>query len=87
MLDDAGKREEDFIETIKTLSVAGFWVLFIAYGIPSLICLLINFSKLVIFGGYTRSEFDWGYYSYGEVNRFYEGIYYWIKDLSYRLQH
>jgi len=84
---DAEKREKDFIEMIKTISVVFFWIFFLAYGVPSLICFLINFSKLVIFGGYTRSEFDWQYYSYGEVNRFYGGIYYWIKDLSYRLQH
>jgi len=76
-------REEGIMESAVVL----FSVSCLVYLLPVLICLIINFCEFVAFGNRPLSEFDWGFYSFGQVNGWYAGIFEWGKEFMYRLKH
>ncbi len=81
------KRKTNWLIEIRDALLFLFWVVFLGYVFPALSCLVINFSMLVVFGDCKISEFDWKFYSAGMVNGFYRGIFTWVQDLIFRLQH
>ena len=62
-------------------------VFFIAYVVPALLAMIINFVRLVIFGDVAISTFDWGQNSFGIINDWYIGIFEWFKGLYWRMTH
>lgn len=82
------KRFIPFIDKQAEENLKGALIIFlIAYIVPVGICLIVNFFKEVIFGDYKLSEFDWKFYSFEQVNGFYQGIYNRVIALMNRLTH
>ena len=71
----------------KQIFIFLFWAFIILFLLPSVIILIFNFIKLVVFGNCKLSEFDWEYYSYQQVSNFYLRLSNWFKELVYRLEH
>jgi hypothetical protein len=71
----------------KGFLIEAAYCIYIFYILPCAIALIFNFSKFVIFGDCKISKFNWGTYSYQQVNNFYLWLLRWCAYFKYALWH